>query len=186
MDKIAEEARGETAPNPEKSSNPESKPGSKLEYKPEYKPQFQPERRRLVRNLPSPVLFSKIRAAERRMEAGEREMGFYLLDLKRRRVYGEAKCSSFRQFVKSRTGTSVKKAMDLVRVAKALELLPLMDEAFSRGKLYWSAVRAMTSVATPQNEAQWVEYAKCHRVTAIRPSGGKARCGLKSRRRAGL
>jgi len=114
MDKTAEEARGETAPNPEKSSNPESKPGSKLEYK----PQFQPERRRLVRNLPSPVLFSKIRAAERRMEAGEREMGFYLLDLKRRRVYGEAKCSSFRQFVKSRTGTSVKKAMDLVRVRK--------------------------------------------------------------------
>ena len=122
MDNTAEEARGETAPNPEKSSKPESKPGSKpgskLESKPEYKPQFQPERRRLVRNLPSPVLFSKIRAAERRMEAGEREMGFYLLDLKRRRVYGEAKCSSFRQFVKSRTGTSVKKAMDLVRVRK--------------------------------------------------------------------
>src|SRR5437867_90412 len=176
MDNTAEEARGETAPNPEKSPNPESKPGSKLESKPEYKPQFQPERRRLVRNLPSPVLFSKIRAAERRMEAGEREMGFYLLDLKRRRVYKEAKCSSFRQFVKTRTGTSVKKAADLVRVAKALELLPLMDEAFSRGKLYWSAVRAMTSVATPQNEAQWVEYAKCHRVDEVerRVAGSKA------------
>src|SRR5881409_1070986 len=70
----------------------------------------QPERRRLVRNLRSSALFAKIREAERRMEAGERELGFYLLDLKRRRVYKEAKCSSFRQFVKTRTGTSVKKA----------------------------------------------------------------------------
>src|SRR5881296_1880768 len=107
MDKTAEEARGETAPNPEKSSNPESKPGSKLESKPESKPQFQPERRRLVRNLPSPVLFSKIRAAERRMEAGEREMGFYLLDLKRRHVYRDAKCTSFSNYIRTKTGLKV-------------------------------------------------------------------------------
>ena len=34
----------------------------------------QPERRRLVRNLRSSALFAKIREAERRMEAGEREL----------------------------------------------------------------------------------------------------------------
>jgi Holliday junction DNA helicase RuvB len=79
MDKMAEEARGETPPrNPGKALGPEQKPP------------FQPERRRLVRNLPSSTLFLKIRAAERRMEAGEREMGFYLLDLKRRHVYRDA------------------------------------------------------------------------------------------------
>ena len=165
MDKIAEEARGETAPNAGKA------------FKPEYKPQFQPERRRLVRNLPSSTLFSKIREAERRMEAGEREMGFYLLDLKRRHLYRDARCSSFRKFVKTRTGLSVKKAADLVRVAKALELLPLMDAAFSRGELYWSAVRAMTSVATPQNEAQWVEYAKCHRVDEVERRVASSKAG---------
>src|SRR2546428_7634568 len=40
--------------------------------------------------------------------------------------------------------------MELVRVAKALELLPLTDEAFNRGELFWTAVRVMTRVATPQ------------------------------------
>lgn len=126
-----------------------------------------PERRRLVRNLPSRALFQKIREAERRAEAGERELGFYLLDLQRRGVYRDASCTSFKQFIRLRTGVTRRKAAELLRVQKALDLLPLMDEAFSRGELYWSAVRSMATVATPQNEAQWIEYAKSHRVDEV-------------------
>jgi len=37
--------------------------------------------------LTTAALFAKIREAERRMEAGERELAFYLLDLKRRALY---------------------------------------------------------------------------------------------------
>ena len=70
----------------------------------------QPERRRLVRNLRSSALFAKIREAERRMEAGERELGFYLLDLKRRHVYRDAKCTSFSNYIRTKTGLKVEKA----------------------------------------------------------------------------
>ena len=60
------------------------------------------------------------------MEAGERELAFYLLDLKRRSLYRDATCTSFVNFINLKTGLSPKKATDLVRVARALELLPLM------------------------------------------------------------
>ncbi len=55
----------------------------------------------------------------------------------------------------------------MVRVAKALELLPLTDEAFNRGELFWTAVRVMTRVATPQTEEEWVSYARRHRVSEV-------------------
>jgi Holliday junction DNA helicase RuvB len=137
----------------------------------------QPERRRLVRNLRSSALFAKIREAERRMEAGERELGFYLLDLKTRQLHRDASCTSFGAFIRSRTGLSEKKANDLVRVAKALELLPLMDEAFGRGELFWTAVRAMATIATPQTESRWIEYAKRHRVEEVERRVVSARPG---------
>ena len=79
----------------------------------------------------------------------------------------EVHCTSFGEFIRSKTGLSAKKANNLVRVARALEFLPLMDEAFSRGELFWTAVRAMATVATPQTEAQWIEYAKRHRVEEV-------------------
>ncbi len=126
-----------------------------------------PEKRRLERNLRGQTVYLRIREAERHMEAGERELGFYLRELKERGLYRDFCCSSFEQFVLLKTGLSPKKARDLVRVAKALECLPLLDHAFAAGEVYWSAVRAITAVATPQNEASWVEYAKSRRVDEV-------------------
>ena len=76
-----------------------------------------PERRRLVRDLRSKALFQKIREAERRTEAGERELAFYLLDLERRKLYRDAGCTSFGNFIDLKTGLSRKKATTLLRVA---------------------------------------------------------------------
>ena len=74
---------------------------------------FGTEKRKLLRNLRAPALFTKIRDAERRMEAGERELGFYLLDLKRRKLYKDGTCKSFNEFVLRRTGLTTRKAGDL-------------------------------------------------------------------------
>jgi len=49
-------------------------------------------------------------------------------------------------------------ARERVRVARALGDLPKIDEAFSKGQLSYSKVRAMTRVATPDNEAKLVHY----------------------------
>ena len=47
-----------------------------------------------------------------------------------------------------------------VRVARALPDLPLIDKAFSEGKISYTKVRAMTRVATPENEQFLLQIAE--------------------------
>ncbi len=51
-----------------------------------------------------------------------------------------------------------------VRVARALEQLPEISDAFAKGEISYSKVRAMTRVATPANESVLVSIA--HHGTA--------------------
>ena len=51
-----------------------------------------------------------------------------------------------------RCGIGITAAREHVRVARALDDLPRISKAFSRGELSYSKVRAMTRVATPQTE----------------------------------
>ena len=51
-------------------------------------------------------------------------------------------------------------AREKVRVARALRTLPLIDAAFERGEISYSKVRAMTRVATPENEVALLNIAR--------------------------
>jgi Domain of unknown function (DUF222) len=51
-----------------------------------------------------------------------------------------------------RCGCSLRAAREHVRVARALRELPLTREAFARGELSYSKVRALTRDATPESE----------------------------------
>lgn len=51
-------------------------------------------------------------------------------------------------------------ARERVRVARALGALPLIDDALRRGKVSYSKVRAMTRVATPENEERLLGMAE--------------------------
>ena len=51
-------------------------------------------------------------------------------------------------------------AREKVRVARALRSLPLIDAAFERGEISYSKVRAMTRVATPENERELLNIAR--------------------------
>jgi hypothetical protein len=59
-----------------------------------------------------------------------------------------------------RIGLSLGPAREKVRVAHRLAELPLIDEAFRRGELSFSKVRAMTRVATAANEATLLDQAR--------------------------
>jgi hypothetical protein len=58
-----------------------------------------------------------------------------------------------------RTGIGLNAAREKVRVARALGELPRVDELFSRGKLSYSKVRAITRVATPETEQDFIDIA---------------------------
>src|SRR5262245_20944511 len=51
-----------------------------------------------------------------------------------------------------RTGIDVGAAREKVRVAKALPALPRLSGALQRGEISYAKVRALTRVATPENE----------------------------------
>ena len=59
-----------------------------------------------------------------------------------------------------RVGWTLATGRERVRVAKALATLPLLDAALSRGEVSYSKVRAMTRVATPDNEETLLAYAQ--------------------------
>lgn len=58
-----------------------------------------------------------------------------------------------------RVGWGVGTAREHLRVAHALANLPRIDDALARGRLSYSKVRAITRVATPENEATLLEQA---------------------------
>ncbi len=59
-----------------------------------------------------------------------------------------------------RVGWDLRTARERVRVARKLAELPLVDEELRRGAMSYSQARAISRVATPDNEALWVAYAK--------------------------
>ncbi len=70
---------------------------------------------------------------------------------------GHRSCAHWLAF---RTGIDLGAAREKVRAARALEALPETAAAMSRGELSFSKVRALTRVATPENEADLLELAR--------------------------
>src|SRR5687767_4931250 len=58
-----------------------------------------------------------------------------------------------------RIGIGLTAAREKVRVARALGSLPKIDSLFSRGELSYSKVRAITRVATPESEQDFIDVA---------------------------
>jgi hypothetical protein len=69
-------------------------------------------------------------------------------------------CLSCAQWLSWRIGLDLCAAREKVRVARALGTLPRIDDAFRHGRLSYSKVRALTRVATPENEASLLEMAR--------------------------
>jgi hypothetical protein len=59
-----------------------------------------------------------------------------------------------------RLGMTLKTAQAWLRVARKLQELPLTDDSFRKGEISYSVVRAMSRVATPENEALFLQYAR--------------------------
>jgi hypothetical protein len=65
-------------------------------------------------------------------------------------------CQTCAHWLSWHCGLAPRAARERVRVARALEELPLITSAFAAGRLSYSKVRALTRVATPDNEAELV------------------------------
>ena len=81
-----------------------------------------------------------------------------------------------------RIGLGLVAARERVRVARALEQLPLISEAMSRGQLSYSKTRALTRIATPDNEQELLALARAapasHVERVVREYRRVGRAGL--------
>ena len=99
------------------------------------------------------ILAAHIHAAEHRLLV-------LVAEFDRRRGWelgGHRTCAHWLAF---RTGIDLGAARQRVRAARVLMDLPATSAAMSRGELSFSAVRALTRVATPENETDLLELAR--------------------------
>ena len=81
--------------------------------------------------------------------------------------YGLRSCAHWLNW---KCGISMNPAREKVRTARALEGLPGINAAFQKGELSFSKVRAMTRIATEENEAYLLdiaEYGTVHHVEVL-------------------
>ena len=72
---------------------------------------------------------------------------------------GWAGFTSCAHWLNWRTGLALGAAREKVRAARALAHLPRVSEAMQRGQVSYSKVRAITRVATPENERRLLDFA---------------------------
>ena len=72
--------------------------------------------------------------------------------------HGAKSCA---QWLAWRTSLDRGAARQWVRVARALEHLPILSEAMRKGEVSYSKARALTRIATPETEAELVNLARC-------------------------
>src|SRR5262245_41130667 len=65
--------------------------------------------------------------------------------------------ASMAEYAERYLGLKPRETEERLRMAEALERLPLLDGAFAAGERYFSAVRELTRVATAETEAEWMD-----------------------------
>ena len=122
--------------------------------------------RKLIPGLPGREVEKRIREGERLSGAGERELAFYLCELKVRRIYKARGHTTLAAYLRARD-FPVRRGTDLARIGKKLLRLPILDETFARGEITWSKVRAAAGAASPETDAGWAEYCKSHSLEEV-------------------
>ena len=91
-----------------------------------------------------------------RVAAGEARLLALIGEFDVREAWGGPGLLSCAHWLSWRTGLSPGSARERVRVARALRDLPLMAAAMASGRMSFSQARAVTRVATPEDQERWV------------------------------
>ncbi|MEZ5282643.1 MAG: DUF222 domain-containing protein [Acidimicrobiales bacterium] len=84
----------------------------------------------------------------------------WISDYDRREGWRSWGCKSAAHWLSWKCGDDLHTAREKVRTARALDDLPAISAAFAAGELSYSKVRAITRVALPEDDAEWVDRAK--------------------------
>ncbi len=105
-------------------------------------------------------------------------LGRCLLALEELEVHKNFGMSSVIHLAMSALGHSRKEALTARRVARELQRLPLLTREAEKGRVPWSKLREVVSVATPETEELWLKLCqelptgKIQKLVALTPKGG--------------
>jgi hypothetical protein len=108
-----------------------------------------------------------------------------LLTLKRTRLYLKLGCSSIRQYAERYFQFRRGHTYVCISVAKALERLPRIADAFDRGEIGWSALRQIARVASAESQDEWLQFVRGKSVRKIQAEVDDARAKNRDRPRKG-
>ena len=98
------------------------------------------------------------RLAQERASA-DAEEGRWLLAARRSAAHVHLGYGSFGEYIERLFGYQRRTTQEKLRVAEALEDLPLTECALADGRISWSAVRELARVAMPETEGEWLQAA---------------------------
>jgi Domain of unknown function (DUF222) len=123
--------------------------------------------------LPLERLEAEITTLAGHLAAAECRWLLMVAEFDRRKGYEQWGCPSTSQWLGWKCGLALRAAKEKVRVARALDDLPAITDAFAKGMLTYSQVRALTRVAVPATEADLLMNRQaCHR-RAARAAGAR-------------
>jgi 5-methylcytosine-specific restriction endonuclease McrA len=106
----------------------------------------------------------------RERAAADAEEGRWLLAAFRSAAHVHLGYGSFGEYIERLFGYQRRTTQEKLRVAEALEKLPLTARALAEGSLSWSAARELTRVSIAQTEGEWLEIAcdkTVHQIEAL-------------------
>src|SRR4051812_3604174 len=101
----------------------------------------------------------ELRAIAKRQRALDVEEAVLLCTVVRREIWRELGRASLLEYLEEVLGYGPKAAKERVRIALALDEMPVLAEALANGEQSYSAIRELTRVATAQTQAAWCEAA---------------------------
>jgi hypothetical protein len=96
----------------------------------------------------------------RQRAALDAEEGRWLLCALRSAAHVHLGFGSFSQYIEQLFGYRPRTTQEKLRVAEALEMLPLVAGALESGAVSWCAARELTRVAVPDTEQAWLDAAR--------------------------
>ena len=112
-------------------------------------------------SLSTPALVAEITTLAGHLNAANARFLALIAELDRRKGWAEWGVKSMAHWLNWKCGIDLGAAREKVRVARALEQLPNVASAMSEGRVSYAKVRALTRVATPDNESYLLNIALC-------------------------
>jgi len=119
----------------------------------------------------------RVAVAVRTGDIGARALAFYLADLADRGAHQQLGFASIELYAETRYHIRPPTTRSYVATGRALRELPAIDLAFREGSLFWTQVRELVRVATPETEEEWIAWGRGRSARQIAAQVARRRKG---------